>query len=449
MQKISIKLAALGATAVFACGVFAAGGAAATSLAAAAGADDYYAPITATKGDELLGQIHDLITTTHTHYTSYDDSKKYGPTTDPALNGETGVVEFYTHETIAEWTLNGGDPGRWNREHVWAQALSKDSTGRQLWGREGGGADLHHLRPSEVKMNSDRGDKKYGEVVNGSPIYSRTTSGANSQIGGYQAGGVFEPLDFAKGDVARIVLYVYTHYNTYANVHGTTNGASNSQEESYFGTLPITNIVSAASEEAAFDLLLEWNELDPVDAIETTRNEAVFNIQHNRNPFIDHPEYAAAVWGDAELGGGTGEQGGTGEPEHTHSYGYRDLDEANHTKYCTGCEEVNVSEPHVYDSATDTTCNLCGHERTVGGGTQGGSGEQGGTQGGTSGGTSGGTQGGEQGGTQGGEQGGTPEVKPESKPGCGGVIGIAEGGMFAAAAVAVIAAAVILHRRKG
>ncbi len=262
----------------------------------ATAASDYYDPITATRGEELLGQIHDLITTTHTYYASYNDSKKYGPTTDPALNGESGVVEFYTHETIAEWTLNGSDPGRWNREHVWAQSLSKEPSGRQIWGKEGGGADLHHLRPSEVKMNSDRGNDKYGEVTNGTAVYSKTTSGADSRLGGYHKGGVFEPLDNVKGDVARIVLYVYTHYNTFANVGGTTNGSGSS---SYFGTLPITNIISASSEEAAFELLLEWNSSDPVDGIETHRNEEVFKIQHNRNPFIDHPEYADMVWGNA------------------------------------------------------------------------------------------------------------------------------------------------------
>ena len=290
MQKTLAKLLTCGTAAVLSFGVLLYGNAAKVNAAE----EDYYAPITATEGEELLGQIHDLITTTHTHYTSYDDSKKYGPTTDPALNGESGVVEFYTHETIAEWTLNGSDAGRWNREHVWAQSLSKeDGTGRQLWGKEGGGADLHHLRPSEVKMNADRGNDKYGEVSNGSPVYSKKVDGTNSQIGGYHAGGTFEPLDNVKGDVARIVLYVYTHYNTYANVHGTTNGSGQS---SYFGTLPITNIISASSEEAAFELLAEWNALDPVDEIEMTRNEEVFKLQHNRNPFIDHPEYANAIW---------------------------------------------------------------------------------------------------------------------------------------------------------
>ncbi len=255
----------------------------------AAGAEDYYAPVTAAGGTELLGQLHDLVVNTHTRYCSYNDCRDYATTTDPALNGESGIVEFYTHETIAEYTKNGSDAGRWNREHVWPQSLSGG-----MWGKEGGGSDLHHIRPSEVKMNGTRGNDKFGEVPNGSPVYSKKTDGTNSTVGGTHAGGVFEPLDEAKGDVARIVLYVYTHYNTYTNVGGTTNGGG---EDRLFGTLKLTQIVAAASEEEAAELLLEWNGLDPVDEIETTRNEAVYRIQGNRNPFIDHPEYADAVWG--------------------------------------------------------------------------------------------------------------------------------------------------------
>ena len=125
----------------------------------------------------------------------------------------------------------------------------------------------------------------------------KTESGADSQLGGYHAGGVFEPLDEVKGDVARILFYVYTHYNTYANVHGTTNGNTNGQTANYFGTLHFTDVVSASSEAEAIALLLEWNELDPVDEIETKRNEEVYKIQGNRNPFIDCAGWADAVWG--------------------------------------------------------------------------------------------------------------------------------------------------------
>ncbi len=264
----------------------------------------YYAPITAKSGDALLGQLHDLITTTHTHYTSYSECRDNAPVTDYAEGGKS-IIEFYTHETITyyindtvpEGTVTSGDAGKWNREHVWPKSLSNN-----LWkgsNTVGGGADMHHIRPSEVKMNGVRGDDKYGEVTGGSPVYSKKLDGSNSMLGGYRAGGVFEPNDDVKGDVARILFYVYTHYNTYANVHGTTNGNTNGQTETYFGTLHFTHIVSAPSEEAAIEMLLAWHALDPVDEIETARNEEVFKIQHNRNPFIDNPLYAPAIWSAA------------------------------------------------------------------------------------------------------------------------------------------------------
>ncbi len=270
------------------------GGNGSTTPQLPAGTETYYVPITATSGTALLGQLHDLITTTHTRYTSYSDCRDYATVTDPALNEESGIVEFYTHETITTYIGTSNAAGTWNREHVWPQSLSKDSSGRQLWGKEGGGADLHHIRPSEKEMNGTRGNDKFGEVTNGGAVYSKTTSGANSQIGGHHADGVFEPLDNVKGDVARIVLYVYIHYNSYENVHGTTNGNGSSR---FFSTLPITNIIAASSEEAAFALLLKWNSADPVDAIETKRNEEVYKIQGNRNPFIDYAQWADDIWG--------------------------------------------------------------------------------------------------------------------------------------------------------
>ncbi len=256
---------------------------------AAAAEGDYYAPVTAAEGEALLGQLHDLITTTHTSYISYKACKEKVPITDPGLDGN-GVLEFYTHESLTVYVGDVDAAGSWNREHVWPQSLSS------LWGEEGGGSDLHHIRPSEKQMNSTRGNDKFGEVTNGGEVYSKKAGGENSQLGGYHAGGVFEPLDSVKGDVARIVMYLYTHYNTYSNVGGTTNGSGGDSVERFFGTLHFTDVVSASSEAAAVEMLLEWNKLDAVDEIETRRNEEAFKIQGNRNPFIDHPEYADAVW---------------------------------------------------------------------------------------------------------------------------------------------------------
>lgn len=244
----------------------------------------YYSGITATGGEALLGQLHDLITTTHKKYTSYDDCKTPSiiKKTDPGTNGN--VREFYTQDDISS-TWGSGSIGTWNREHVWCQSLSNG-----LWGTSGGGSDLHHIRPAESGLNSTRGNNKFGIVSDGNPAYNKDSK----NVGGYISGNVFEPLDKVKGDVARIVMYVYTHYNTYSNVGGTTNGSRSSG----FGTLKYTMVISERNEEAAIRMLLEWNKSDPVDDVERTRNEEVFKIQGNRNPFIDDETYAEKIWSD-------------------------------------------------------------------------------------------------------------------------------------------------------
>ena len=259
----------------------------------AATQDSYYSDITATSGTQLLGQLHDLITTTHDTYTSYDDCKDPSiiKKTDAGSNSNS-VMEFYSQADISS-TWGSGAVGTWNREHVWCQSLSNG-----MWGTSGGGGDLHHIRPAESTLNSTRGNNKYGVVSNGTPVYYKDSSKQPVALGGYNGGGTFEPLDSVKGDVARIVLYVYTHYNTYSNVYGTTNGSGIS---SYFGTLKFTNIMDESSEDSAIDLLLEWNDIDPVDDIERNRNEAVYEIQGNRNPYIDNENYADAIWGDGTV----------------------------------------------------------------------------------------------------------------------------------------------------
>ena len=251
---------------------------------AQAAAGSYYSSITATSGTALSGQLHDLIVTTHTHYTSYSEVRNWSVYSDPGQGSNT-VLEFYTHTDIANssWDV----PGGWNREHVWPKS---DSNG--LWDTSGAGSDLHHIRPAEKDLNNSRGNKLYGEVSNGTPEYTSKTN----HLGGHSNSNVFEPLDMVKGDVARIVMYVYLHYNSASNVGGTKNPS-----QAKVGDLPITKIISAGGEANAWALLLKWNKLDPVDDIERTRNDYVATKQGNRNPFIDNESYADAIWGNGTV----------------------------------------------------------------------------------------------------------------------------------------------------
>lgn len=256
----------------------------------------YYAKLDVTaKGATLLSQARDIMVSTHTNYTSYNDNR--GPNvggltdrTDYDPNNKNNIIMFYAKASISSKWDNGTT---WNREHVWPQSLSSGN-----WGKDGGGSDMHHIRPSFNRVNGARGNKKYGEVSGGS-IYKYSYNGKSYDCA-KTSGDTWEPLDNLKGDVARIILYTFTHYNNPQhleqndNLTGAITSTANSRTSS--GSMKITQVMDASTSEA-FKMLSRWNKLDPVDELEINRNEAVFKIQHNRNPFIDHPWLVDAIWG--------------------------------------------------------------------------------------------------------------------------------------------------------
>ena len=188
----------------------------------------------------LLLELRDLITTTHKKRTTYDELR-YNTISkaDASLNDSSKIVCIYSRKEVSsKW--DGGDT--WNREHVWPQSTGWFKT-------SGAGSDLHHIRPETPSVNSSRGNKAFG-----------TKSGQ------------YLPVDEAKGDVARILFYLLTRY---------------SESDSYK--------ITAVAE--SMEMLLEWNKLDPVDALEKQRNRVCEDIQKNRNPFIDYPELADRIWG--------------------------------------------------------------------------------------------------------------------------------------------------------
>lgn len=279
-------------------------------------ASTYYNSITATSGQQLAAQLHDLITSTHQYYTSYDDNgkNKYQQNTDQYYENGSKVngyiYEFYSGVKWPNaWAPNAGDTtGGYNREHCWCQSNSVNTAGKQMWGTDGGGADMHHLRPVEVRLNSTRNNHPYGEVGSNrdqNKVYAKLGSNATYALGGYYYNDVFEPLDSVKGDVARIILYTYLHYNSYSvssvfGSYGTTNGSGSSD---YFSTtlLSLTKTTNQNTEAKALEMLLSWNASDPVDEIEQRRNEQVAKYQGNRNPFIDNSNYAEMIWGTGSV----------------------------------------------------------------------------------------------------------------------------------------------------
>jgi hypothetical protein len=99
---------------------------------------------------------------------------------------------------------------------------------------------------------------------------------------------VFEPSDEFKGDFARNYFYMATCYQDLIAAWQTNDPNANT-------VLDGTN--DKVFEQWYLEMLMNWHNNDPVSQKEIDRNDAIYPVQGNRNPFIDHPEYALQIWG--------------------------------------------------------------------------------------------------------------------------------------------------------
>jgi endonuclease I len=225
--------------------------------------DTYYAPAVGKTGSALKSALHDIID--DNTKLSYDQVWTALKDTDQDPNNTNNVIELYTGRSIAK-SNNGGGTGQWNREHVFAQSRGAFTTSA------GPGTDLHHLRAEDVQVNGTRGNKDFDN--GGSTVSGCSACKTDSDS--------FEPPANVKGDVARMLFYMAVRYNG----------------DDGFQDLELSNVSgSAVPRIGDLDILLQWNAADPVDAFEMRRNDRIHaQWQGNRNPFIDHPEWANAIW---------------------------------------------------------------------------------------------------------------------------------------------------------
>ena len=170
--------------------------------------------------------------------------------TDPALGQPGKVTGFYSGNAISSY----------NKEHVWAKShgFGKNSSSNPY-------CDIHHLRPTINSINSSRSHWFFDEGGNPDGYGNNIVKNVS-----------FEPRDEVKGDVARIIFYMATRYKTEYGLTIVDDLGDTNSTDPTMGQL---------------STLLKWNYSDPVSASEIHRNEAIYGIQHNRNAFIDHPEY--------------------------------------------------------------------------------------------------------------------------------------------------------------
>ena len=226
--------------------------------------------------DALFAEIKD-----HT-VISYDALEDYYEQTD--FYSDT-VWDMYSTCRFTMADANGAQKSvcdAWNKEHSIPQSWFNKRSPMK--------SDLFHVYPTDARVNNFRSNLPYGEVAgpNGTGFkdnyqnHGLGKKGSNTFSG--FTGTVFEPADDYKGDFARTYFYMVARYR---------DQALNASNGNVVFTSNKTNLTTFAK-----NLLLKWHRQDPVSEKEIDRNQAVYGIQHNRNPFIDYPELAEYIWGN-------------------------------------------------------------------------------------------------------------------------------------------------------
>lgn len=239
---------------------------------------NYYDAANGLTGNQLKAALHNIIKG-HTSI-SYNniwyaywstDNKGNGVVWDMYSDRPNGNPPYTYYLGEDQCGNYSGEGDCYNREHSWPQSwFNNDGTAR---------TDLHHIFPTDGYVNNKRSNYAFGEVrsatwtsQNGSKLGSCKTPGFS--------GTVFEPIDEYKGDFARAIMYMSVRYYT---------------EDDSWGSSDMTT--KSVIKPWAVTMLLRWNEMDPVSQKEIDRNNVIYNdYQHNRNPFVDCPEYANMIW---------------------------------------------------------------------------------------------------------------------------------------------------------
>jgi endonuclease I len=248
----------------------------ALTIAVCANADipsGYYNSLNGKSSAELKTAVHNItknITLSSSYDNTYTALKTYFAQTDHYPNS-TQIWDMYADEVYySAWGSNI------HREHSFPKSWWGGLTNVNAY------VDLNHLYPAEGNANMAKSNYPLGKVS--TAIFDNGVSKVGYPVAG-QGGGcaqVFEPADQYKGDFARTYFYMVTAYQDYT----------------WAKTYMVSQNTYPTLSTWAINLLLEWSRNDPVSDKETDRNEAVYKIQNNRNPFIDFPDLAEYIWGN-------------------------------------------------------------------------------------------------------------------------------------------------------
>ncbi|MDR1984758.1 MAG: endonuclease [Prevotellaceae bacterium] len=240
----------------------------------------YYDNAEGKSGAELKTALYNIIKN-HTEL-SYNYLWTAFRTTDAKANGKVWDMYANTNYTFGDdqGASYNAEGQTYNREHSFPKSWFKEGTPMYT--------DLFHLYPVDGYVNSQRSNYPYGNVQN---VYYTSSNG--SKVGSpntanfSESSRVFEPIDEYKGDFARTYFYMATCYEDKIAGWRGNNAA----------TRDILDGTSYPGFKSWYiDLLIEWHKADPVSEKEINRNNAAYQHQGNRNPYIDRPEWVECVW---------------------------------------------------------------------------------------------------------------------------------------------------------
>ncbi|MCC3216448.1 endonuclease [Chryseobacterium sp. X308] len=254
----------------------------------------YYNSASGLTGAALKTELSSIITNGHidkgysglwTGYKTTDIDKDYendGTILDIYSEKPAGADPYnYTPGTDQCGTYSS-EGNCYNREHIVPQSFFNQASPMV--------SDIHFIRATDGKVNGMRSNYPFGKVGSASFTSQNGSKLGTSSSSGY-SGTVFEPIDEFKGDVARMIFYFVTRYQSKLSSFSSGNMLGSSA----FPGLQTWEL----------NVLLVWHNQDPVSQAEIKRNNASYTFQGNRNPFIDNPNYVNLIWGSQQPSGDT------------------------------------------------------------------------------------------------------------------------------------------------
>ncbi|SIQ79197.1 endonuclease [Chryseobacterium sp. RU33C] len=254
----------------------------------------YYNSANGLSGAALKTELSSIITNGHTDkgysglwtaYKTTDIDKDYendGTILDIYSEKPSGTDPYKYNPGTNQCGTYSTEGNCYNREHIVPQSLFNQASPMV--------ADIHFIRATDGKVNGMRSNYPFGKVGSAS-FTSQNGSKLGTSVSSGYSGTVFEPIDEFKGDVARMIFYFVTRYQSKLS----TFSSGNMLGSSTFPGLQTWEL----------NVLLAWHNQDPVSQAEIKRNNASYTFQGNRNPFIDNPNYVNLIWGSQQPSGDT------------------------------------------------------------------------------------------------------------------------------------------------